>query len=71
MKTIGYIDRCDGNKILKVYNPEEKNTHFKSLFRLKKIDRILQGLEKLRHTGNINIYLVNNTKKRLILSKGI
>ena len=58
-------------KILKIYNPEGNNIRFNSLFMLKRIDRILDGLKELKHTGNINIYLVNNTKKRLILSKGL
>lgn len=67
MKTIGYMDRAEGKTIF-VYNPEHKQIQ-RSVFDLKAIDRIIQGLKELDHVGNIDIYLIKGNKFRKIATR--
>lgn len=65
MKTIGIIDRCDGNRIMKYYGAS---------YGEKRLDRIIAALESLKHMGNIEVYYIsggNGNKKRLIKVKGL
>ena len=63
MKTIGYVDKCDGNQRLHEYI--HANT------RQKRHDRITAALTELRTMGNIKIYLIDGRHYRLLLTKGM
>ena len=62
MKTIGYYDRCDGNKRIKVFHP--KNTI------MKKTDRIIQAFNNLQGLGNVVIVFIDGNKTRRIGTRG-
>lgn len=66
MKTIGIIDRADGNRIIKAYIPKNE-----SVVSQKRIDRIYSALNEIRHTANIDVYLINGSKQRKIFSRGL
>uniref|UniRef100_A0A6M3XKW6 Uncharacterized protein n=1 Tax=viral metagenome TaxID=1070528 RepID=A0A6M3XKW6_9ZZZZ len=69
MKTIGYRDLCDGSKRIREYVPRNMNTH---LFNKQtRLERIKAGLNDLKHTGNIAVYLINNNKYQEIFRKGL
>ena len=57
MKTIGYKDKAGGSIYLykNVSKPDQKRH-----------ERIKEALQELRHTGNINIYLIRGRKVRKI-----
>lgn len=67
MKTIGYADRANPS-IIKIYTP--KTLAQGSLFQphIKRHERIIAGLAELKHTGNINIYLIKGNLQRRIAS---
>ena len=65
MKTIGYLDRTEG-KTINAYHNCKPGFNMQS-----RIDRILEALEDLKHTGNIEVYLLNGNKQRLLFTKGI
>jgi hypothetical protein len=67
MKSIGYMDITEGRTI-NIFNPEYKQKQ-RSIFDLKRHERITEGLQELRHTGNIIIYLINGNKYRPILER--
>jgi len=72
MKTIAYIDKVE-NKTLHCYKLNDCQLFRKTLLypKQKRLSRIIEALEDLKHTGNIDIYLINGNKYRKILSKGI
>jgi trehalose-6-phosphatase len=62
MKTIGYKDKAGGSiHIYKNASKPDQTRH----------ERIREALKDLKHTGNINIYLINGRKVRKIASKGM
>ena len=72
MKTIAYKDRAGGG--LRIFNPPiewRQNTLDNPYPVPVHLQRIMRGLNELRHTGNINIYLVHGNRIRLIQQKGI
>ena len=71
MKTIGYIDRCNGNKTLNIFKADNNQKHFDTLFNQKKYSRVFEALQDLKRVGNIKVYLINGNKKRLLFEKGI
>lgn len=67
MKTLGYTDNCDGDKVLKVfYRQEERN-----LFQQKRHERIQEALFELKHVGNITVYLIRGKKYRKLFKNTI
>lgn len=50
MKTLGYIDRCDKNRIEHIFYIKDD-----TLFRQKRVDRILQAMRELEGLGNVYI----------------
>jgi len=72
MKTIAYIDKVE-NKTLHCYKLNDSQLFRKTLLypKQKRLSRIVEALRELRHTGNIDVYLINGSKYRKILSKGI
>lgn len=71
MKTIGIIDRADGNHRMKAYIPQSEsvgNTIY--MLSQKRIDRIYDALNEIKHTANIDVYLINGNKQRKIFSRG-
>jgi hypothetical protein len=65
MKTIAFKDRTGGP--IREYISPKQNDIFE---RENHTTRINRALDELKHTGNINIYLVRGNKIRLILQKG-
>ena len=65
MKSIGIMDKVEGK--IRIYHSTDKT----SLFRQKRHERIAEAMEDIRYMGNINIYLINGNKYRLIQSKGM
>lgn len=61
MKTIGYRDKAGGSIYLykNVSRPDQKRH-----------DRVKEALNELRHTGNINIYLIKGNRVRRIAQHG-
>ena len=68
MKTLAWKDRCDGRSGF--YIPKI-SSYNQSLFEPKRHERNITLLESLKHTGNIDVYLLNGNKSRLLFSKGI
>ena len=62
MKTIGFKDNAGGTI----------NCYFnQSLPTQKRVDRITEALNELRHTGNITVYLIDGRKVRKLFRKGM
>jgi hypothetical protein len=66
MKTIGYIDKCDGNKTVRGYVKKEE----RSLFQQKRGERIQEALKELKHLGNCHIVMIKGNKTRILFSRG-
>lgn len=62
MTSIVYQDRCGG--MMFIYSP--KYPAQRSLFELKRNERIIAAMEELKHVGNINIYLYKKGKLKKI-----
>jgi hypothetical protein len=74
MKTIGYIDRGDGNKKLYEFvgNPQLTVGQSHDLFLMqKRVERIRNALNDLRGVGNIAVYLIDGKKARKLFVKGL
>jgi hypothetical protein len=77
MITIAWKDRTGGN--LNLFDPQYNSSHMTPIEykcfpnNLKKWDRIIEGLNNLKGTGNIVIYLVkvrsNKLLKKILLKK--
>lgn len=65
MTSIIYQDRASGSMF--IYQPKYQAQ--RSLFELKKPERIIAALNELRHMGNINIFLYKKGKLRKIAEK--
>lgn len=66
MKTIGYIDKGDGQGLLRCFKLNDCNKHLDSLFMQKRINRVIEALKELRHMGNIEVYFINSNKRRFL-----
>jgi hypothetical protein len=62
MKTIGYQDRAGGS--IHIYKNVSKPDQ-------KRHERTMEALNELRHTGNINIYLIKGNRIRKIAKHGM
>jgi len=67
MKTLAWRDLGDPRKIF--YIP--KASKELNIFEPKRHQRNLKLLESIRHTGNIEVYLLKGNKTRLLFTKGI
>lgn len=70
MKTIAYIDKADGNKVLRCFKLDDHKYHLDNLFMQKRLDRIKEALSELKGMGNIKIYLIDGNKSRLLTTRG-
>ena len=68
MKTIGYMDITEGKTIHR-YNPEKPGqlNIFEPL--QTRHERIIAGLDELKHCGNIIIYYIKGNKYRPVIRK--
>lgn len=67
MKTIGYSDKCDGNR--KIYIYTDTGTDKLNCW-IKRNERIKNAFENLKHLGNVDLYLIKGNKTRLIATRG-
>lgn len=68
MKTIAYEDKGNPGKLY-LYNPKEQADLFSP--RPLHATRLCNGLADIKHTGNINVYLVRGRKIRFLFSRGL
>ena len=71
MKTIAYIDKCDGNKTLKGFKINDSQNHLNNLFSQKRLDRIKEALKELKGMGNIAVYLIKGNKTQRAKKLGV
>jgi hypothetical protein len=67
MKTIAFRDLAGGG--FRIWNPKINYNQFELTDKPKRIDRRIDGLNDLKHTGNIAVYLVYGNKMRLLFKK--
>ena len=67
MKTIAYRDLSGGG--LKEWKSRIKWNQPELTDNPKHINRIVDGLNDLKHTGNIAVYLIRGTKIRLLFKR--
>ena len=70
MRTLGIRDIADGNKKIYSYNPDlankidQKDCFDNQSFKIKKVDRIVNFFDEIKHSGNIAVYLIRGNKYR-------
>ncbi len=69
MKTIGYIDLCDKNKIIMAF--KVNNNKLISLFNQTKNARILEAFKNIKNLGNIKVVYIYGNKIRTLFYKGL
>lgn len=64
MKTLGYVDRGDGNRRLKVFS-----VTYDRPMKYTQWDRIKDAWEEIRGLGNIDIYYIRGSHYRKIATR--
>ena len=68
MKTIGYLDRVEG-KTIKAFNSPNDSKNKLNIFNFKRINRIQEAFKELKNMGNIEVYLLQGNKQRLLFTR--